>query len=105
MPAQITISEFRVRMSAFAHARGVIAVQRGNISDALDALASSFKAVADNDWQSPAADTFTALSTEFSNDADALKLLLIDIEHRMTTTYHNYLAAERRIERNLGGNG
>lgn len=102
MAKEVTLSEFKVMMGVFETAIGDVGKQKRTIRTTLGEIAGTFSSI-EADWQSPAAETFANLTTDFTTAAKNLNDLLDDIYTRMGQTYQNYLTVEQQAEKNLKG--
>jgi hypothetical protein len=101
---QITLEKFKVLMGEFHDAINVVDTQCRVVHETLGGIAQDFRTVTDL-WQSPAAQTFEPLRTEFQRSSDDLDDVLAGILHRMRITYDNYLETERKAVQNLTAHG
>ncbi|MEU6206548.1 hypothetical protein ABZ814_23535 [Micromonospora musae] len=100
MAEQISLSQFKVYLGEFSDAIEVVGTQTKIVHEALGDIERDFNAVSQL-WQSPAANTFDPLRTEFHKSADDLDDVLTGILHRMRITYQNYVDVERKAVQNL----
>ncbi|MFJ6199225.1 WXG100 family type VII secretion target [Micromonospora sp. NPDC092111] len=87
-------------MRVFGEAIDTVATQNRRVEATLGELRGGFVASQD-DWRSPAGNTFADLVREYDADAGALNELLAEILRRMRQTYHNYHEVEAKAVQNL----
>ncbi|GAA0486351.1 hypothetical protein Ade02nite_10100 [Paractinoplanes deccanensis] len=103
MAQHVSPEKFKVMMDVFGNSITVVETQRRRVEAALDGIRSAFRE-AEEDWKSPAAQTFGELTREFDTDAAALEDLLVEILARMRKSFQNYHQTELQNTRNLQHN-
>ncbi|MFF5076580.1 WXG100 family type VII secretion target [Actinoplanes sp. NPDC000266] len=100
MAGNVSPEKFRVMMDVFGSSINVVEAQRRRVEAALDGIRAGFRD-AEQDWKSPAAQTFGELTREFDADAATLEELLGEILSRMRQSFENYREVELQNTRNL----
>lgn len=100
MADSTTSTEFMVDLQALSDAITQVSIQRDNIANEFDIIRQTFSSIEDN-WQSPAGDSFVAATTKFNSAATNLLTVLGDAIQRMKTAYQNYASTETTNTQNL----
>jgi len=87
-------SSFMVDLGALQDAIGGVSSQRDVINEGLAQMRTDFANI-ENDWQGPAAGSFTTLTATFNTAADQLTSVLEEAISKMQAAHDNYASTEQ----------
>jgi len=100
MAEPTTSLEFMVDLQTLNDAIFQVSLQQGIIETEFGTIQQTFSSIED-DWQSPAGDSFVAATITFNLAATNLLTVLGDAIQRMKTAYQNYSSTETTNTQNL----